>query len=58
MTFFQQDSAIKPLTKRESAPSPAGFWGENINLEIVASLFVRYQPGQFVVMGHGKVQKA
>jgi hypothetical protein len=26
-------------------------------LESAGSLFVRYQTGQFVVMGHGKVQK-
>jgi len=34
------------------------FWGENNKLEKVASLLVRYQTGQFVVMDHAKVHKA
>jgi len=54
--FFQQDSATL-LIKRETEFSPSGFWEENNRLDIVASLLVRYQPGQSVVMGHDKVQK-
>jgi hypothetical protein len=56
ITFFRQHSTTTPLTKRESASSLSGFWGENNKLETVVSLLVIYQTEQFVVMGHGKVK--